>query len=53
VSTPKKPQKRKKAHPFSGMPEFDQAMRRIAAVPKEQVEKLERESRTPRKKGGP
>ena len=35
-------------HSFSTLPEFGKAMKKIVAVPKEEVEKREKESRTPR-----
>ncbi len=35
-------------HTFSSLPEFDQAMKKIVAVPKEEVEKRDKESRPPR-----
>ncbi len=39
---------KKGRHTFSTLPEFDKAMKKIVAVPKEDVEKREKESRTPR-----
>ena len=41
----KEPQNR---HSFSTLPEFDKAMKKLVAVPKEDVEKRDKESRTPR-----
>ena len=41
----KEPQNR---HTFATLPEFDKAMKKIVTVPKEEVEKREKESRTPR-----
>ncbi len=35
-------------HAFATFSEFDKAMKKIVAVPKEDVEKREKESRTPR-----
>ncbi len=43
-----KKQDPKNRHTFSALPEFDKAMKKIVAVPKEDVEKREKESRTPR-----
>ena len=43
-----KKQDPKNRHTFSTLPEFDKAMKKIVAVPKEDVEKREKESRTPR-----
>lgn len=37
-----------KQHSFTALPEFDKAMKKIVAVPKEEVAKREKESRTPR-----
>jgi len=47
----KKRQKPEKPHEFTKVPEFDQAMRKLVGVPKEDVEQREKESRTPREKG--
>lgn len=43
-----KKQIQQKPHSFTALPEFDKAMKKIVAVPKEDVEKREKDSRTPR-----
>jgi hypothetical protein len=40
---PKRPAKPKKRHPFTQIPEFDKAMRKLVKVPKEAVERAERD----------
>jgi hypothetical protein len=39
-----------KPHEFTRIPEFDAAIRKIVKVPKEEIEKREQASKTPRKK---
>lgn len=46
----KKERKPPQKHKFTKLPEFDAAMRGLAAVPKERVEAAEKKSRTPRPK---
>ena len=42
--------KPKNRHPFSKITDFDRAMRKLVDVPKDDVERRERESKTPRPK---
>lgn len=44
----KKTQKQQSQHKFAELPGFDEAMRKLAQVPKEDVEKREAATRTPR-----
>jgi hypothetical protein len=39
----KRPAKPKKPHPFTQIPEFDKAMRKLVKVPKEAVERAEQD----------
>jgi hypothetical protein len=39
----KRPAKPKKPHPFTQIPEFDNAMRKLVKVPKEAVERAEKD----------
>lgn len=43
----KKTQKQQGQHKFTDLPEFNEAIRKLIQVPKEDVEKLEKASRTP------
>ncbi len=38
----KRPVKPKKPHPFTQIPEFDKAMRKLVQVPKEAIERAEK-----------